>query len=447
MTQELWAIIDHLEYYYQNIILPTISKVFEIAVKNRLLNHLQTNKLIHPNQYGFMKNSNTTTAASCLVNDIVNGMNRKKKAACIFLDVKKAFDCLNFDILDRRLMEVGVEDKARAVLKNYMSGRKQVVVVDEKRSFESNVVVGAAQGSILGPLLFLIYINDLLFLKLNSIRRLFADDGAFSYEAENYKALYKKMHEDICVIQSFLASLNLEMSIKKTLFMIFRTTNSSSEGLFNKLYFNDTFIEKVDSFKYLGLHIDSRFDWKEHVNQISSKISPYVGILRRIRHCVDTNTLMQIYYSFIHSRLIYCLPVWSHCSMELKMRLQRLQNKAIKLIHFKPHLTPSTELYDEKFLSFLQLCDYEPIFFIYKVSTGLVKCDVDLLTNEQITGRQTRQSSHLRLPQYLMSKSQDSVFYRGLKLFNNYKSCSKFSHETSLSDIKRSIKRFVCNQL
>lgn len=162
-------------------ILPVISKIFERVIKTRLIKHLETNKLIHPNQYGFLKNSNTTTAASCLVNDIVSGMNEKQKTACIYVDVTKAFDCLNFEILTEKLHAMGVEDKALSVLQNYMNNRKQVVVVDGKRSTEIKITSGAAQRSVLGPLLFLIYINDLLYLKLNSVGRLFADDAAFVY--------------------------------------------------------------------------------------------------------------------------------------------------------------------------------------------------------------------------------------------------------------------------
>jgi hypothetical protein len=160
--------------------------------------------------------------------------------------------------------------------------------------------------------------------------------------------------------------------------------------LFDEIGFNEQFIKRFDSFKYLGLFIDSKIDWSVHVNSVAAEIAPYVGILRRIRYCVNEKVLMQVYYAYIHSRLSYCLPVWSSCSLELKMRLQRLQNKALKFIRFKPPLTPTSELYGSQFLSFLQLCDFEPILFIHKVTQGLVKCDFELFTNERVTGRQTR---------------------------------------------------------
>ena len=110
--------------------LPVMSKVFEIAINRRLMKHLESNKLIRPNQYGFLKNSNTTTAASCLVNGIVEGLNNKLKTACIFVDVTKAFDCLNFEILKQKLHAIGVKDKALRVLESYLTSRKQIVVLD-----------------------------------------------------------------------------------------------------------------------------------------------------------------------------------------------------------------------------------------------------------------------------------------------------------------------------
>jgi hypothetical protein len=417
-------------------VLPALSKIYEKAIKVRLLKHLSENKLIHPSQYGFLKSSNTTTAASCLVNGIVSGINNKCKTACIFVDVKKAFDCLDFEILVRKLETIGIKGKALKLLKNYLQNRKQIVVVNGTKGESRDVVSGAAQGSVLGPLLFLIYINDLLYLKLNSVGRLFADDAAFLYQATDYRSLHSKMQNDLITVESYLASINLELSVNKTKFMIFKTKNSTNSDLFDRITFNNHTIDIVESFKYLGLIIDSEIDWKYHVDSVASKISPYIGMLYRIRPFIEEKTAMQIYYAYIHSRLSYCLPVWSSCSLDLKMRLQRLQNKAMKAIRMKPFRTPTVELYDNRLVSFLQLCDYEAILFIHKVKFGLVKCDVTFITYENISGRQTRQSNLLRPPNFLMAKSQDSLFYRGICLYNDFTLSVLSKDVKSLSNLK-----------
>ena len=254
------------------------------------------------------------------------------------------------------------------------------------------------------------------------------------------------MQQDLVSIESFLMSINLEMSIKKTEFMVFKTTNSSNTGCFETIKFESNEICKVEKFKYLGLVIDEKLTWKLHVDSVSSCIAPYVGMLRRIRPFVNKTTSMKLYYAYIHSRLTYCLPVWSSCSIEQKMRLQRLQNKAIKFIEQKPLRTPSSELFDDKLISFLHLCDYEVILFIQKIQMGLLKCDVTLNTYESRTNRTTRQSSFLRQPQFSMAKSQNSLFYRGINLYNTFTSSHLSKTSTSLADFKISIKKFVSSR-
>jgi hypothetical protein len=229
--------------------------------------------------------------------------------------------------------------------------------------------------------------------------------------------------------------------------MLFSSQQSEEQISFDKLFIGESFIRKVETFKYLGLVIDSALTWKPHLDKVAAQIAPYVGLLKRIRPFVTRNVAMQIYYAHIHSRLIYCLPIWSACANEHKMRIQRLQNRAIKAIRKKPRLTPSNELYDESFLSFLQLCDYESIWFIHSVKHGLMKSDVKLTKNEEITDRKTRQSDLFRLPQFMMAKTQSSLFYRGISLYNRFCISTDLSKIKSISGLKLCIKRFVCNSI
>jgi hypothetical protein len=255
--------------------------------------------------------------------------------------------------------------------------------------------------------------------------------------------LHDMMQSDLSTIDQFLNSINLSMSVKKTQFMIFRTVNSSSVNVFDKIYFNDKCISLVTEFKYLGIIIDHYLNWKKHVNYIASKVAPFVGLIGRIRFVTNRSVLMNLYYAHIHSRLTYCLPVWSGCSLELKMRLQRLQNKVIKFIKFKHRLTSTSSLYDNKFLSFLNVCDYEAVLFIHKINTGLVKSDFTLSSNSSTITRITRQSNLIRLPQFLMAKSQSSCFYRGARKYNDFIRCNNFDKSKQLALIKKSIKKFV----
>jgi hypothetical protein len=197
----------------------------------------------------------------------------------------------------------------------------------------------------------------------------------------------------------------------------------------------------------LGLTIDEKLDWKLHTSKVANKIAPFVGILRRIRPFINEKTAFQIYFSYIHSRLSYCLPIWSSCSVERKIKLQILQNKAVKAILLKPSLTPTSDLYNNKFLSFLQLCEYDSILFIHKVKNGMVRCDVNLTTNAEHSKRLTRQSNLLRPPRFLTSSSQNSIFYRGINLYNKFCSTENLKKIKTLSDLKTKIKLFVSKNI
>jgi exonuclease III len=462
-------------------ILPILSKVFEMIIRVRLLTHLTKNKIIHENQYGFMKGCNTTSAASCLVNDIVTGLNKKLKTATLFIDISKAFDCLNFKIMREILLKSGIESKALELLCNYFRGREQVVVANNITSDPAKIVCGSPQGSIISPILFLVYINDLLHLKLNGTGRLYADDAAFCYHAVDYEQLHDKMKADLETLESFLSSINFAMSIKKTKFMIFQLQirNSTAKNSratfrtfldkkksrrktkkppllirrpkpsppkpFSEIRFNNKTIERVQSFTYLGLVLDSNLSWKPHIENVIKKVAPFTGLLRKVRFFVYKPMLMQLYYAFIHSRFTYCLPIWSAASKSLLEKVQRLQNKAIKSIRFLDRLTPTDSLYDEKFLSFTQTIDYESTLFIHKITMGLVKSDYKLSTNFEVSNRNTRQSNLLRPSNFITNKAQKSVYYRGVQLYNSFKSSQVFSQldDKSLASIKSHLKVFV----
>jgi Reverse transcriptase (RNA-dependent DNA polymerase) len=428
-------------------VLPAISKIFEKSIKTRLVEHLNKNKIINVKQYGFIEKSNTTTAASCLANAIHSTLNSNNKCAVLFLDIVKAFDCVSFEVLRKTLINIGVTNKALNLLTNYFENRKQTVCIQNEKSDECLVTSGCAQGSILGPTIFLIYINDIMNLKLNGDVRCFADDGSIHYSAPSYEELKKQMEEDLRDITSFFRSLNMSLSSKKTKFIIFRYKNQHDTNIFNNLHCDGDLIERVDSIKYLGIIFDQLFTFKEHANKVMKSIAPFISILSKIRYYTSKKTLMQIYYAHIHSRLIYCLPVWQSISETQQNQIQRLQNRALKLINFLPRLTPSETLYSSEFLSFEKTILYECILFIYKICAGLTKSDVLIKQNSEVVDRTTRQSSLLRLPVFTKSSSQKDIFFRGISLFNkfstHFKPRSGDITKAKIGEAKIAIKKFV----
>lgn len=407
--------------------------------------YLNENNVIHQQQYGFLPNSCTTAAASCLGNDIVTSLNSSKKTAVLTLDIAKAFDCVSHEKLSAMFENIGIAGNSLSWLLSYFTNRSQVVYVEGEKSEEAKIKFGCPQGSVLGPLIFLLYVNGLFRLKLCGKLRLFADDAAVSYSAMNNKDLLRQMSEDLRMISAYLSTLHLRLNVKKTNFVIF-TNSPKVKPSIEKIPFNNEYVMRVESFKYLGVFFDQNLSWKLHAQNVLKKITPYISILSKIRHYLNKKTLMTFYYAHIHSRLTYCLPVWQGINTEYKNLIQRAQNKAIKLINSLPPLTPTKELYDGKLLKFSDHIKYENILFIYKIFNGLMRCDLKLGTNIAATSRVTRQANLIRTPAFISNKAQASIFYRGIVEYNQYvKNCEALGENIpkSLGLLKSGIKNFV----
>jgi hypothetical protein len=410
---------DDLNNYRPISVLSVFSKIFEILIRKRLDSFLQTNNIISKNQFGFLKKSSTSSAASNLVNEITSRINSKLKTACLFVDLRKAFDCLRYSTLSEILHNIGIRGHARLLLMSYLSNRQQFVACDGAQSSLKQVLGGIPQGSVLGPLLFLLYINGIFDLKLNGSVQLYADDMALVYGQSQFHLLKKNMCEDLSILIPWLSSINFTINFKKTKFIIFRSARTDLSSIFLSINFHNNTIHSTPDYDYLGLTIDQRLTWSNHVAKIARKIAFYVYQLRRIRHSINKKTLEMIYSAYIKSHLTYLLPLWGSAADVHMKCLQVLQNKAIKFLRFLPSDTPSQSLYGDSMLSMRQLYRYESAFLIHKMHKNLIKCNFPLTDNFSITGRNTRSASHLRIPHFLTVSAQRTLFYNGLQIYNS----------------------------
>lgn len=234
-----------------------------------------------PQSIWFYNTSNTTSACISYIDKVQRALNEKKIVCTIFLDVAKAFDCVDRKILLCKLEQLGVRGEVLKLFDSYINNREQVVQINSTLSDLNKTEFGVAQGSKLGPLLFLIYINDLFDVKLNGNLQLYADDSSITYISDNLVSLHKMITEDMYTISDWFKRNLLVLHAGKTKMLIFNENRKEFQK-FPPVYLNNSEISIVNEIKYLGLYIDSKLNWNSRIDFLIKKFSSYVGVFRRI---------------------------------------------------------------------------------------------------------------------------------------------------------------------
>ena len=232
------------------------------------------------------------------------------------------------------------------------------------------------------------------------------------------------MKSDLHKIISWLYNSKLRLNANKSNFIIFYLKKKPI-NIFNEIIVQGTVIKRTHTTTYLVLRINSQLTWTSHINTIKSKIAPCIGVLRRTARYMPDNLSYNLYYSYIHSHLIYLIQIWGSASQYLLNDLQVLQNKALKAIRNLPADTPSKVLFNEKILPINKLVEFEYVMTIYKIHLFIIKCNVELKSNFQLTDRITRGCFNFRLPNYKLTLTQNSIFYKGIGFFNKLKDFDK----------------------
>ena len=259
-------------------------------------------------------------------------MDNRQTTCAIFLDLAKAFDTVSHDILLQKLEAYGIRGTCLKLFESYLKNRYQFVKLENAKSIISLIEFGVPQGSILGPLLFLLYINDLpkatnLFIKL------YADDTFLSAQNENVKLLESEINQELEKVYNWMCSNRLTLNISKSKSMII-TKKRNVEPLSIKI--NNTELEQCNSYKYLGVIFDKDLNWKNHVDYVCSKISRSIGGLASLRHRTSISVLREVYYALVNSYVQYGILIWGNASQANLQPLNVLLNKAVRIITFAP---------------------------------------------------------------------------------------------------------------
>ena len=287
-------------------ILTQINKIFEKLIHGRLMTFLNKHSILSNNQFGFRKGHNTSHAINHLNEQVIKSLEKKKVCALLFIDLKAAFDTINHELLIKKLDHYGIRDNILDLLASYLHERKQFIKSGDIESSILIVLCGVPQGSVIGPLLFIIYINDIPdSCALES--SLYADDAALLLADENVKRLKRTVNRELKFFDDWLISNKLTLNLIKTNYMLISNTNvlTDKDRKKFKLTIRKYTLHEVDRIKYLGVILDNKLNWNYHIAYLVTKLSQVAGMLYKTRDILPLKSRIMVYNSLAGSYLNY----------------------------------------------------------------------------------------------------------------------------------------------
>ena len=402
-------------------ILSTLNKIYERILYNRLINYIEKFNLFYKYQFGFRTNHSTEHALIEIVDQIRLSIDQKQLTCGIFIDLSKAFDTVNHKILLNKLDHYGIRGNALKLFTSYLSERKQYTVIEKNRSHTSKISCGVPQGSVLGPLFFLLFINDLPNCCPSGKIRIFADDTTVFFHSNNIEDLISNAKTIMLQLNSWFDSNKLTLNATKSSFTIFKSSRKKINNLPNSINFLNYRIERKSSIKFLGVILDEHLTWNEHIIEVCNKLQRLFHVFYSIRRYLNIGNIKTLYYTLIYSKIKYGLIVYGMAGTTKLNKIQFLQNQLLKVLSSKKFRHSTDKLHNEfEILKVQDMVNQEILTFAFKYFANSLPPVFDNYyeTLANTHGLNTRHGSNLRKVSHKTKTGALSIKIHGAELWN-----------------------------
>jgi hypothetical protein len=430
-----------LNNYRPISILSALSKPLEKHVHKHLAQFIESHNLFHPFQSGFRKLHSCQTALSRMCNSWLSAINKCHIVGAIFLDLRKAFDLVDHDILLNKLIYYTKSDSLVSLMRSFLSDRTQLVMINSESSSIGRVTRGVPQGSILGPLLFCLFINDLPLhiLNKNVDCDLFADDGSLHTSASNIQTLEHTLQEEVNNVSQWCADNNMLVNAQKTKCMVITSRQKHQRGpLKLNIVIDKDDVEQVKSHRVLGVTVDDELRWHLHINNVCKTVARNIYLLSKLKLYVDKHALNLFFHAHCMSHFNYASPVWSGAGDVHLIKLNSLHRRAVKVIVSNPFLSTDQKLRSAGILPLIKQFDFNTAILVFKTRHNLAPSYLRTVLN--VSGA-NRESDKYLLPRTRIDLFKCSFSFQGANVWNSLPASVRKCK--SLGSFKHCLKKYL----
>ena len=399
-------------------LIPLPSKLIEKVVHDRICNFCNDNKLIDEKQGGFRPNYSTTSTTALYINDLYNAMNNNQVTISIYIDAMKAFNTVNHGILLKKIKYYGITGKCAKWVENYLENRKQCTVANDMVSDFKDITCGVPQGSVCGPLLFLLYINDISSSLKKCKVSLYADDTVLYYSSDTIDEALRIAQNDLSILNDWCKMNKLTINCKKTKYCVYgmRSIVKKSKSINMLLSLNNTVLEKVCSYKYLGFILDDQLNFNKHISEIVNIVSHKLYLLSKIRKYLTKHACILIFKTMVLSLIEYGDILYTGTTHKNLDKLDKLFYRGLRICDGTNAMLSRELLRNDCYIDKLShrrnVRNVHLLLFMHKQTKN-----VDLI-KETIVHTRLHQAPVFKTYKPNNEKARQNILYRGACLWN-----------------------------